>query len=127
MYDRCVYTPEDSAITLPRGAVTVIDVGANIGLFTLWALAEAPTSRVIAIEPAPATFALLGRNLRAASADTRVSALMLGVGSEIRRGSELTYYPRMPGNSTFHPEEKWAQRRVFARREAVFDGARRVR
>ena len=127
MYDRCVYTPEGSAITLPRGAVTVIDVGANIGLFTLWALAEAPTSRVIAIEPAPATFALLGRNLRAASADTRVSALMLGVGSEIRRGSELTYYPRMPGNSTFHPEEKWAQRRVFARREAVFDGARRVR
>ncbi|MFE0172221.1 amino acid adenylation domain-containing protein [Streptomyces sp. NPDC059002] len=40
----------------------VVDVGANIGMFSLQAATEAPGSRVIAIEPAPAAFARLTAN-----------------------------------------------------------------
>ena len=41
-------------------------MGANVGLFSLWAAAQRPNLRVVAIEPAAPTHALLKRNLDAA-------------------------------------------------------------
>src|SRR5262245_59915949 len=38
---------------------TIIDVGANVGMFTLLAAREAPASRIIALEPFPSTRARL--------------------------------------------------------------------
>jgi len=46
---------------LPRGA-TVIDVGANIGMFALYAAVAWGAARVYAYEPFPESFALLQRN-----------------------------------------------------------------
>jgi len=46
---------------LPPGAV-VIDVGANIGMFAVYAAVAAGASRVVAYEPFPESFALLQRN-----------------------------------------------------------------
>ncbi len=46
---------------LPPGA-TVIDIGANIGMFSLFAAAEMRAARVYAFEPFPESFALLMRN-----------------------------------------------------------------
>jgi FkbM family methyltransferase len=46
---------------LPRGA-TVIDIGANIGMFALYAAAEWGAARVYAYEPFADSFALLRRN-----------------------------------------------------------------
>lgn len=47
----------------PRPSDTIIDVGANIGCFTLVAGRRASHGRVIAIEPFPENVALLRRNL----------------------------------------------------------------
>ena len=46
----------------PRDAV-IVDAGANIGSFSLYALATAPAARVVAIEPFPSTFDRLRRLL----------------------------------------------------------------
>src|SRR5262245_18002458 len=44
---------------LLKGAGTIIDVGANIGLFSYYARLHAPKARIIAIEADPDTFAVL--------------------------------------------------------------------
>jgi FkbM family methyltransferase len=46
------------------GDPIIIDAGANIGLFTLFALSSAPTATIHAFEPAPKTFARLRANTR---------------------------------------------------------------
>lgn len=46
---------------LPRGAV-VVDIGANIGMFSLHVAAAYGAARVLAFEPFPESFALLARN-----------------------------------------------------------------
>ena len=46
----------------PRDTV-IVDAGANIGSFSLYALATAPAARVVAIEPFPSTFDRLRRLL----------------------------------------------------------------
>ncbi len=42
--------------------LTVVDVGANAGYFSLWWLSRFPQSKMIAVEPMPNNFALLARN-----------------------------------------------------------------
>ena len=44
---------------------TVIDIGANVGLFTLWAASRHPKVNVIAIEPSPRMCQFLHRNISA--------------------------------------------------------------
>lgn len=44
------------------GNSAVIDVGANVGYFSLWWLSRYPRSTVVAVEPMPNNFALLKRN-----------------------------------------------------------------
>ncbi|MGE0710929.1 MAG: FkbM family methyltransferase [Planctomycetota bacterium] len=41
---------------VPPGAKMILDVGANIGAFTLFAAAAAPEARIHALEPFPSTF-----------------------------------------------------------------------
>ncbi len=55
--DRC-YT---SRFSLPPGA-TIVDIGANAGVFTLWAL-KGGAARVIAVEPSPRMCEYLSRNV----------------------------------------------------------------
>ena len=51
-------------VSLPRtGRPTVVDVGANIGLFSLFCHRTNPRCRLVAVEPAPAAFEVLERNL----------------------------------------------------------------
>jgi FkbM family methyltransferase len=47
---------------LPPGQ-TIIDIGANVGVFALLAVAYAQPARVLCYEPAPECFALLQRNI----------------------------------------------------------------
>ncbi len=50
---------------LIRPGMTILDVGANLGLYTcLFARRVGPRGRVLAFEPTPATFALLEENVR---------------------------------------------------------------
>ncbi|KAJ5110044.1 hypothetical protein N7532_002689 [Penicillium argentinense] len=96
--DRCYDVPN-----LPE-APFVIDAGANIGLFSLYMKQNYPASTILAFEPAPTTFDVLRRNLKLHNI-SEVEALPIGLASKAST-EWLTYYPRMPGNSTLVPEEK---------------------
>jgi FkbM family methyltransferase len=49
----------------PREGETVVDVGANIGVFSLWAASlVGATGKIVSIEPTPVAFGYLQRNLR---------------------------------------------------------------
>ncbi len=68
----------------------VFDVGANIGLFTLFAGREAPGVTVYAFEPIPQVFAALAANAALHGIATRLFEHALG---EAPGEAELTYYP----------------------------------
>lgn len=87
---------------LPADAV-VVDVGANVGLFTLFVKRRRPAARVVALEPMPETFRALRANLAGLDG---VCALQQAVGAEPEAGTAFTYYPDLPGNSTRFPEAK---------------------
>ncbi|MFJ5049831.1 FkbM family methyltransferase [Streptomyces sp. NPDC088719] len=90
-----------NGITLPDGA-TVVDVGGNIGLFTLFSHYEAKDVRVFAFEPAPPMFELLSRNV----AEHGVQATLFNIGvSDSESQATFTFYPRSSGMSSFHPDE----------------------
>lgn len=85
----------------------VIDVGANIGLFSLFVKLQRPEASILAFEPVPETAAVFRRNAelhRLSAVDVREVAL----GSRPERDAPFTYYPALPGNSTRYPAQKAA-------------------
>lgn len=77
---------------LPAGwtresVVTVIDVGANVGVFTIWAARRLGATRIVAIEPAPDTAAALMANL----VRNNVDATLLQVALGARRRDAMLY------------------------------------
>ncbi|MGW7574966.1 amino acid adenylation domain-containing protein [Streptomyces sp. NPDC054765] len=78
-------------VNLREGAV-VVDVGANIGLFSLWAHRQADGVRLLSIEPNPDVLPFLRSNLELNSVDSEVVPVALTdrVGSE-----ELTSFPQL--------------------------------
>ena len=54
------YTPPDFNV---EPGDTVVDIGANIGVFSMWAAARAQRVRVISLEPSPGMFHCLQQNL----------------------------------------------------------------
>ncbi|MFF8617552.1 FkbM family methyltransferase [Streptomyces sp. NPDC015350] len=91
-----------NGISIPDGA-TVVDVGGNIGLFTLFAHYEAKDVRVFTFEPAPPMFELLGQNV----AEHGVDAKLFNIGiSDAEAQADFTFYPRSSGMSSFHPDEE---------------------
>jgi FkbM family methyltransferase len=61
-------------------ARTILDVGANVGSFTIWAARRSPGARLVAIEPNPETFSLLEANIRENGLQDRVMAINAAVG-----------------------------------------------
>ena len=83
----------------------VIDVGANIGMFSLFVKRQHPGADILAFEPVPEIVTVLRRNIelhRLSAVDVREVAL----GSRAERDVPFTYYPALPGNSTRYPEQK---------------------
>jgi amino acid adenylation domain-containing protein/FkbM family methyltransferase len=76
-------------IELRPGAV-VFDVGANIGLFTLFVSQRVPGARIFAFEPIPAVFEVLRLNAEIHGADVQVFDCGLAAEEGI---DEFTYYP----------------------------------
>lgn len=58
---------------------TLLDIGANIGLYTLYAAVRG--HRVLAIEPESQNYALLNQNIFANALQERASALCVGIGA----------------------------------------------
>lgn len=66
-----------------RDGDVVLDVGANIGIFTLHTARKASGVRVHAFEPIPSTFAMLERNVAEHLGDVEVVLHPLGVSSRV--------------------------------------------
>ncbi|MBQ0972877.1 FkbM family methyltransferase [Streptomyces sp. RK31] len=112
IYRHRVY--ERHGIVVPIGA-TVIDAGANIGLFSLSVAQRA--ARVLAFEPCPPTYQLCAANLQLNAAAT-VQLLGAALGS-LSGTAEITWYPGATGLSTLHPDpvNEAATLHAIARRE----------
>jgi FkbM family methyltransferase len=75
--DRC-YDP--AWFYRPEPGHTVLDVGANIGIFSLYLDSVAPGIRVVAFEPHPETFDRLTENLAANRAGANIATRQVAVG-----------------------------------------------
>lgn len=85
-------------IVIPADA-TVIDIGANIGLFTAFIKQQAPQARVLAFEPSVETYPILRANcLRFGDS---VTVLQEGI-SDRCGTAEFTFYPGYSLLSGFH-------------------------
>lgn len=116
IFERQGYTRH--GIVLADGAC-VFDVGANIGLFTLFVTDRVRGARVYAFEPAPPLFAILEENTLWCAGEV----LLFDCGLADREGTaELTFYPLTSGMSSFHAdagEERAALRTLFHNRAAA--------
>jgi len=63
----------------PSGRVRIIDGGAHIGLFSLFAARQAPQSVIIAFEPNPTSLEYLRLNIRANGLEARVEVKESGL------------------------------------------------
>ena len=82
-------------ITLDDGAI-VFDVGANIGLFTLFVTGKCPTAQIYAFEPLPPNFELLRANVARHEIDAHLFNYAL---SECSATANFVFYPEAAGLS----------------------------
>ncbi|HSF43219.1 MAG TPA: amino acid adenylation domain-containing protein, partial [Thermoanaerobaculia bacterium] len=82
-------------ITLPEGAV-VLDVGANMGLFTLWVGRTVKDARIFSFEPIPPTAEVLRLNAELYGLAGQTYAAGIADGE---RTETFTYYPFFPSTS----------------------------
>ena len=80
----------------------VIDVGANIGMFTLFVLQQAPDARIFAVEPSPAVYEALSQN--ASMYGTNVTPLNVGLADHDGEAT-FTFYENSSVFSSFHADE----------------------
>lgn len=86
-----------------RPGDVVFDVGANIGLFSLWAHEACRRDcTILAFEPLPPVFAMADANLRALG-DPRVRALPFGLSSRAGRAT-FSFHPNATFASTAFPD-----------------------
>ena len=81
---------------------TVVDIGANIGLFSLFVMSRCKNSTIYACEPAPEVYDLLKANCDAYGSNVR--ALNVGV-SDKRKTATFTFYEKSSVFSGFHSDE----------------------
>ncbi|MDG6109119.1 FkbM family methyltransferase [Dactylosporangium aurantiacum] len=87
-------------ITLPPGAV-VLDIGANIGMFSMFVARQCPDATIHAVEPAPALIGVLRTNL----ARHAPGGVAHHCGVSAQDGSmQFTYYPNSSVFSGFHAD-----------------------
>ena len=81
----------------------VFDVGANIGLFTLWVHQQCRNARVYGFEPNPAAFAVMRNNTALYGLDVKLFECGL---SDETKASPFTFYPEWSGMSGFYADVK---------------------
>ncbi|MEC7948540.1 MAG: FkbM family methyltransferase [Myxococcota bacterium] len=84
-----------------RDGDTILDVGANIGIFGVRAVQRHSGVRVFALEPVPDIFRVLEKNA-SDHGDGRLVPLNCGAAQETGR-TRFTYFPRSPALSTSDP------------------------
>ncbi|MET8816085.1 FkbM family methyltransferase [Streptomyces sp. NPDC004549] len=96
---------------------TVVDVGANIGMFALFAAAQASKVTVHAFEPVPVVARALQTNMSLYGISGTVSCAAVGASSDTRA---LTFYPQSSLQSGFYADAEGDQHIVgeYARHQA---------
>jgi 31-O-methyltransferase len=100
------YLPAPLALA-PGGVV--LDVGAHVGMATLFFAREEPTARILAFEPLPATFAALSANIARQGIDARAYNTAI---ADVPGRAELTCYPGSPASSSLAPDPRNARATV---------------
>jgi FkbM family methyltransferase len=100
IFEKQIYVQH--GITLNEGDC-VFDVGANIGLFTLFVSRNYRNIAVYAFEPAPPLFEILSANASSHAPAARL--FNCGLSSETRDAT-FTFYPNSSGMSSFHGDEQ---------------------
>ncbi|MTJ07256.1 FkbM family methyltransferase [Anabaena sp. UHCC 0204] len=90
----------------------ILDVGANIGLFSIFLNTLQKQFKIFAFEPVKPIFEVLTANVNLHSV-SNISLYNHGLGSENISEKTFTFYPNMAGNSTSKPWEKVNQRAVM--------------
>jgi len=85
-----------------RDGATVVDIGANIGLFSLYVMSHCANPQIYAFEPAPLVYDLLKANCIAYGSN--VHAFNLGV-SDKPKTATFTFYEKSSVFSGFNPDE----------------------
>ncbi|MFJ6770186.1 FkbM family methyltransferase [Kitasatospora sp. NPDC091257] len=95
----------------------VVDVGANIGMFALFAAAQADKVIVHAFEPVPVVARALEANMRLYGVTGTVSCAAVGASAGVRA---LTFYPQSSLQSGFYADAQGDQQIVgqYARHQA---------
>lgn len=87
----------------------VFDVGANIGIFSLWLhLTQTPHLQIYAFEPVKTISDILEMNAKA-HAPSNITVMPMGLGKQ-NENIELTYYPKATVWSTSHPDLAFGER-----------------
>lgn len=58
---------------------TVLDIGAHVGVFSLYAVSKAPSAKVIAVEPEPSNLELLRKNVSLNHLENQIAVEAFGV------------------------------------------------
>jgi FkbM family methyltransferase/HAD superfamily phosphatase (TIGR01681 family) len=89
-------------IELPDGA-TVLDIGANIGMFSLFVIGHCKNPKLFSFEPSPITFEVLKKNLALYSP----KSIPCNVGiADSDREAEFTFYPHSSVFSGFFADDE---------------------
>lgn len=101
--DDCYLKRPDGTKTAKIKGGVVLDVGANVGVFSMHAVSRG-ARRVIAVEPAPQTYACLVENA-AAVANDRITHVRAAVGNPDEGATTvtLTWYPKCSGWASIRP------------------------
>lgn len=103
LYDR--EEREWVANLLPRNG-TFVDIGANIGAYTLWAASQlGPTGTVLAVEADPETFRILSFNLAENVFECDVKLENIGVSNQTERLTFFRNTKRNSGGNSFYRTE----------------------
>jgi FkbM family methyltransferase len=100
IFEKGVYVKHGITLT---DTATVLDIGANVGLFTVFVQERWPGSRVFCFEPSPPTYRILCKNT--VCFGPRVKRFNVGL-AKIEGEAELTFYPNSSGMSSFYADEK---------------------
>jgi FkbH-like protein/FkbM family methyltransferase len=109
-----------------RDGDTIIDIGANIGLFSLYVMSRCKNPTIYAFEPAPVVYDLLKSNCGAYGSNVR--AFNVGV-SDKRKTATFTFYEKSSVFSGFYSDESQDREAIqtvvrnMLKSESVADGS----
>lgn len=113
--------------------VTILDVGANIGMTSIGLLRAGLAAEAIAIEPAPATFELLARNIALNGLSQKIIPIQYAVGDscrtltfEICESNPADQRVRVPSPSDFTERYEESRRHTVQVPSITLDGLAEV-